>query len=113
MFGLKPRLLKVRVGSIGLVGGLLVLCSACAHTPDAEALQTAKGAAVFDLNCDVGAVQAAVISKAGSPSTNERFEVGARGCGRTETYRIDCNWTGCTFVEDRLRVRQKNVEEKR
>ncbi len=72
------------------------------HT--ANAIETAQNAGVYDLNCDD--VSASVISRMGA-----EFQVGARGCDRTETYRMICNSAGCVIREHRIRTRQKHVIE--
>jgi hypothetical protein len=73
-------------------------------------MEVALRKARFDLRCEAVEVQSIADGESGLEFI---FEIGARGCGRTETYQLACQVgpTSCRFVEDRLRTRQTHVNQ--
>lgn len=86
-----------------LIPFLILLSGGCYHDHLQMALDAARRAATFDLQCDDA--EATLITR-GRDSDQEVFEVGTRGCGQTHTYRVSCyvyDNSGCRMAEDRVR----------
>lgn len=99
------RVFLRRLFTVGCLWGLTLASCAYSHNP----FSVAKKAAAYELNCDE-VIHAEEIGDSTIVGPNEMYQIGVRGCGKSDTYMIACQARGssCAFMDRSERLKTKN-----
>lgn len=103
--------ISMSAGTSSILAAVMTFGGACVASDYREQAQRlAAQAGRLDLRCQD--VETEVLTDAGGVGA-KGLDIGASGCGRTERYKISCDWvTDCHILEDpTIRTRQRHVVE--